>query len=58
MEPKSNPITVRDEAVDPVGADLDRKEWLRRFMTSTPEEVKAFDEILRAQRAVDDKLWR
>lgn len=40
-------------------AGLDgRKEWLRRFMTWTVEEVRDFDAVLRDQRTVDEKLWR
>ena len=35
-----------------------RKEWLRRFMTWTPDEVRAFHAVIQAQRPVDDRLWR
>ncbi|MEO6028158.1 MAG: hypothetical protein ABIR79_14940 [Candidatus Binatia bacterium] len=35
-----------------------RKEWLRRSMTWIPDEVRAFDVVIQAQRPMDDKLWR
>ena len=35
-----------------------RMSWLRRFMTWGPEDVRAMDEAVKAQRAVDRKLWR
>ena len=35
-----------------------RKDWLRRFMTWTSDEVREFDSILREQRTIDEKLWR
>ena len=34
-----------------------RKEWLRRFMTWTPEDVREAGEIVRQQRVVDAKAW-
>jgi hypothetical protein len=40
-------------------AGLDeRRIWLRRFMTWTPEDVRAADAAAKAQRKVDAKLWR
>ena len=35
-----------------------RRERLARYVTWTPEDVADFDEALRAQRTVDDDLWR
>jgi hypothetical protein len=40
-------------------AGLDeRRAWLRRFMTWTPEDVRAQDAATKAQRNVDSKLWK
>jgi hypothetical protein len=35
-----------------------RLTWLRRFMTWEPEDVRAMDEAVAAQRGVDPKLWK
>ena len=40
-----------------VGAS-DRSEFLRTMPKWTDEEADRFDEELRAQRTIDDKLWR
>jgi hypothetical protein len=40
-----------------VGAG-DRSEFLRTMPKWTDEESDDFDEALRAQRTIDDKLWR
>ena len=40
-------------------AGLDpRREWLRRFMTSTPQDVREMEAAVKAQRKVDAKLWK
>ena len=36
----------------------ERLTWLRRFMTWTPEDARAMDDAVVAQRATDKKLWR
>lgn len=54
---KSVNSTVLELLEHAVGLD-GRRDWLRRFMTWTPEEVREFDAILREQRTVDEKLWR
>jgi hypothetical protein len=40
-----------------VGFDA-RRRRLVRYATWTPDEAASFDEGLRAQRVVDEKLWR
>jgi hypothetical protein len=35
-----------------------RRERLSRYVTWTDEDVTAFNEALRAQRTIDDDLWR
>ena len=42
---------------DAVGAS-DRSEFLRTMPKWTDEEANRFDDDLRAQRTIDDKLWR
>lgn len=54
---KSVNATVLELLEQAAGVD-GRKDWLRRFMTWTPQEVQEFDAILRDQRRVDEKLWR
>jgi hypothetical protein len=50
----STVVSLLVEAVDYEA----RRERLVRYVTWTPEDVAAFDEALRAQRTVDDDLWR
>ena len=40
-----------------VGVDS-RREFLRRFATWTEEDRREFEEAVRAQRQIDDRLWR
>lgn len=40
-----------------VGID-ERRDALERYMTWTPEDLAEFEEALRAQRTVDERLWR
>ena len=54
---KSVNATVLELLEGAAGLD-ERKSWLRRFMTWTAKDVDAMDAVLRAQRAVDKKLWR
>lgn len=54
---KSVNATVLELLEQAVGLN-GRKDWLRRFMTWTLEEVREFDAIVRDQRTVDEKLWR
>jgi hypothetical protein len=35
-----------------------RRERLERYVTWTPEDVETFNDALRAQRTIDDDLWR
>lgn len=35
-----------------------RRERLTRYVTWSQEDVAAFEDALRAQRTVDDELWR
>ena len=35
-----------------------RRERLERYVTWTPEDVETFNDALRAQRTIDDNLWR
>lgn len=35
-----------------------RRERLERYVTWTPEDVEIFNNALRAQRTIDDDLWR
>lgn len=42
---------------DAVGAS-DRSEFLRTMPKWTDDEADHFDDALKAQRAIDDKLWR
>lgn len=42
---------------DAVGIDA-RRSRLERYMTWSPADLKEFDEALRAQRVIDDDLWR
>lgn len=35
-----------------------RRERLQRYVTWTPEDVAQFNDALRAQRTIDDDLWR
>jgi hypothetical protein len=36
----------------------ERRTWLRRFMTWTPEDVRTMDAAVKSQRKVDAKLWK
>jgi plasmid stability protein len=36
----------------------ERRRRLERYATWTPDERAEFDEALRAQRTIDDELWR
>ena len=36
----------------------ERREWLKRFMTATEDEVSELDAAVRAQRTIDENLWR
>lgn len=42
---------------DAVGIDA-RRSRLERYMTWSPADLKEFDAALRAQRVIDDDLWR
>lgn len=42
---------------DAVGIDA-RRARLERYMTWSPADLKEFDDGLRAQRVIDDDLWR
>jgi len=42
---------------DAVGIEA-RRERLARYMTWSQADLKEFDEALRAQRVIDDELWR
>lgn len=57
VEGKSINSTVLELLEKAVGLS-DRREWLNRFMTSTPSEVEEIDRDSRAQRTIDEKLWR
>ena len=35
-----------------------RRARLDRYMTWTPSDLKEFDDALKAQRVIDDDLWR
>ncbi|MCY4626219.1 MAG: hypothetical protein OXE58_01460 [Acidobacteria bacterium] len=42
---------------DAVGVDA-RRERLRRYATWTDEEFEEFNAALRAQRVIDEKMWK
>jgi hypothetical protein len=54
---KSVNATVLEILEAAAGID-ERMTWLQRFMTWDPQDVRAMDEAVRLQRAVDQKLWR
>lgn len=54
---KSLNATVLGLLARAVGLD-DRRAWLERFTTWSPEEVAELDQASRAQRAIDAKLWK
>ena len=54
---KSVNATVLEILETAAGLDP-RRTWLRRFMTWTPDDVRAMDAAVEAQRVVDPKLWR
>ena len=54
---KSLNATVLELLSDVVGID-ERRDRLARYATWTPEDLAEFEQELRAQRTIDDKLWR
>ena len=54
---KSLNATVLELLESAAGLD-ERLTWLRRIMTWTADDVRGMDAVVRAQRAVDKKLWR
>jgi hypothetical protein len=50
----STVVALLTEAVDHNA----RRERLDRYVTWTPQDVAEFDDALRAQRTIDDALWR
>jgi plasmid stability protein len=49
--------TVVGLLTDSVSYDA-RRERLERYVTWTADDVASFDNALRAQRTIDDDLWR
>lgn len=43
---------------DALGVDQRRRRIEERYGTWTEQDFREFDEALRAQRKIDDKLWR
>lgn len=54
---KSLNATVLELLTTAVGLS-DRRAWLERFMTWSPDEVAELDQFSRSQRAIDAKLWK
>ncbi len=54
---KSVNSTVLEILEGAAGLD-ERRTWLRRFMTWTPDEVRTVDAAVKAQRKVDARLWK
>lgn len=59
LQGKSVNTTVLEILEGAAGMDVERRmARLKRYMTWTERDGAEFDEALRAQRVVDEKLWR